>query len=430
MQDISSNGHNICLLNDSFPPFIDGVANTVVNYARSIGKLGGKAIIATPECPGADDNEFPFPVARYRSIDAKKRTGYMLGVPFSPSLSSRLQKDRVELLHSHCPAMSTILARQLRESLNLPLVFTYHTKFEFDIANIVESRLLQKKAISLLVQNVSACDEVWAVSRGAGENLVSLGYEGDYIVMENGVDLEKGRVSPDAAESVLNGCDIPEDTPLYLFVGRMMWYKGIRIILDALSRMQAQNYKFRMAFVGSGADLEEIKRYAQRLGIYDRLIFPGAVSDRELLRAWYCRAELLVFPSSYDTNGLVVHEAAACYLPSVLIRGSCAAERVEDGINGYLIEECAESLAAKLIELYQRRESIRKTGEGAARDLYLSWDDAVARAYERYRVIIERHRSGAYPSAACFSKDFYAAAGRLMKNIGRAQAYIKDRYNL
>ena len=166
--------HSICLLNDSFPPVIDGVANVVVNYARHIGESHGHAVVATPAYPGADDSGFPFPVLRYPSIDTRKLLGYVAGFPFSPELASRLREDRVELLHSHCPVASTLLAREFRDVLDIPLVFTYHTKFDIDIAKAVHGRLLQATAIRALVQNVSACDEVWVVSRGAGENLRSL----------------------------------------------------------------------------------------------------------------------------------------------------------------------------------------------------------------------------------------------------------------
>ena len=64
-----------CLLNDSFPPLIDGVANTVVNYARELTKLGDRAIVVTPEHPDADDSRFPFPVARYPSVDTRRLFG-------------------------------------------------------------------------------------------------------------------------------------------------------------------------------------------------------------------------------------------------------------------------------------------------------------------------------------------------------------------
>ena len=194
--------HTICLLNDSFPPIIDGVANAVVNYAENIEKHHGHAVVVTPAVPGADDSGFPFPVVRYPSIDTRRLVGYVAGYPFSPETALRVRKEKVELLHTHCPIASAILARSLREVVDAPLVLTYHTKYDIDIAKAVKSGLLQESAIRALVQNVNACDEVWVVSRGAGENLRSLGYEGAYTVMENGVDVPRGRVSA-AAESGL-----------------------------------------------------------------------------------------------------------------------------------------------------------------------------------------------------------------------------------
>lgn len=66
---------------------------------------------------------------------------------------------------------------------------TYHTKFDVDIANLIHSKVLQESSKRALVENINACDEVWAVSRGAAENLRSLGYEGECVIMQNGVDL-------------------------------------------------------------------------------------------------------------------------------------------------------------------------------------------------------------------------------------------------
>ena len=108
----------ICLLNDSFPPEIDGVANAVVNYAKNITKSGENAIVVTPTM--------------------------------------------------HCPITSCLLARSLRAMVDAPLVLTYHTKYDVDIAKAVRGKLLQESAIRALVQNIASCDEVWVVSRGAG----------------------------------------------------------------------------------------------------------------------------------------------------------------------------------------------------------------------------------------------------------------------
>ena len=230
--------YSISLLNDSFPPLIDGVANTVVNYARELTKLGDRAIVVTPEHPDADDSRFPFPVARYPSVDTRRLFGYLAGYPFSPETLRQLKEQKVDLLHSHCPVMSTILARSIRDVVDAPLVFTYHTKFDVDVAKLLRGRLLQESALYVLASNISACDEVWTVSRGAGENLRAIGYEGDYIVMPNGVDFPQGRVEDALIAQVTEGYDLPENVPVFLFVGRMMWYKGIRIILEGIAKLR------------------------------------------------------------------------------------------------------------------------------------------------------------------------------------------------
>ncbi len=410
---------NICLINDSFPPVIDGVANAVVNYGELITRQHGFAAVVTPYYPDADDSAYPFPVLRYPSLDLTKAVGYRAGMPFSPELMRQLEGMDFDVIHSHCPITSTMLARALRDRINAPVVMTYHTKFDIDIANAVRSELLREEAARLLVQNIAACDEVWTVSRGAGENLRKLGYEGEYRVMPNGVDFPQGRVPQELIDRVTEGFDLPAGLPVFLFVGRMMWYKGIRIILDALRSLLDAGQDFRMVFVGAGGDREEIVSYAASLGLEGRALFVEAIRDRERIRAWYCRADLFLFPSTFDTNGLVVREAAACGLASVLVAGSCAAEDVADGETGFLIEENAESLAAQLRVLCRNLPECRRVGENAQREIYISWEEAVARAWERYGVVKENFRLGLYPEHDKLTDSLVHSLARTMDVLGR-----------
>ncbi len=146
-------------------------------------------------------------------------------------------------------------------------------------------RRAQKK---LLVDNISAFDEVWTVSRGAGENLRSLGYEGDWRVMPNGVDFARGRVPDALVQETCGGFDLPEGVPVFLFVGRMMWYKGLRITLDALKKLKDAGHAFRMVFVGSGGDHDEVVAYAESLGLSDCVFFTSPKGmTRNVIRAWY-----------------------------------------------------------------------------------------------------------------------------------------------
>ena len=406
---------NVCLVNDSFPPEIDGVANAVTNYARIINESYGSATVVTPSNPQADDSVFPFPVCRYPSLDTTKLVGYRAGLPFSPEIQRHLDSQSFDIIHSHCPVSSTLLSRLLRERIDVPLVMTYHTKFDIDIAKAISSKLLQEEAKRILVENISACDEVWTVSRGAGENLRSLGYEGDYIIMPNGVDLPRGRVEDKLIEEACRDYDLPEGIPLFLFVGRMMWYKGIRIILDALKKLSDSGRNFRMVFVGGGTDRDEIMDYCGILELGDIVFFCPAIHDRNLIRAWYCQANLFLFPSTFDTNGLVVREAAACGLASVLIQGSCAAEDVEDGETGFLIEENSDSMAEKLDTLCQCPETVKRVGTQAQQRLYISWEEAVDKACRRYETVIENYRKGVYPQHERPSDDFIRAMSNSME---------------
>ena len=418
--------HTICLLNDSFPPTIDGVANAVLNYAGIIEESYGHSIVVTPYVSEADDSSYPFDVVRYPSIDTRKLFGYVTGYPFSPDAAHTIEEQHAEVLHTHCPVTSCLLARQLAQSMQIPLIMTYHTKYDIDIANAVRSKHLQKGALTALLRNINACDEIWAVSKGAGENLMSMGYEGEYVVMRNGVDLPREKAAPELVLQATEGYDLPENIPCFLFIGRLMWYKGLKIILDALKQLDHKNIDFRMVFVGSGGDEAEVTAYTSELQLDRKVFFTGAISNRELLRAWYTRADLFLFPSTFDTNGLVVREAAASDTASVIIAGSCAAEGITDDRNGFLIEENADSLAAKLSALIASPDHIRQVGANAGAEIYLSWKDAIAQAYERYEIVIDRYKSGFYRSKVTYDNNFLRYQGNLMQSLGDLEASRKE----
>ncbi|MBO7376492.1 MAG: glycosyltransferase [Clostridia bacterium] len=389
-------GIRVCLANDSFPPLIDGVANTVVNYAAVIEKQFGSAIVATPGYPGVTD-DYPFPVVRYRSLNTTRLLGYRSGDPFDPDTFSKISSFSPDVIHSHCPLASSFLCRGLREETGAPLVFTYHTKFDIDFERALKLGFLKEAAVRVMIENISASDEVWAVNRGAADNLRSLGYGGEIRIMPNGVDFPEGRLSGEDTAALRAELGLSRDVPVFLFVGRMMWYKGQRIILEGLRRLVSSGRDFRMLFVGDGDDLAEIKKAAEDCGVGDRCRFTGAVRDRGKLRELYSISDLFILPSVFDNNPIVVKEAAACAVASVLIRGSSSAEGATDGVDSLLIGEDGEELAAVLERSVYENDLTRRLGEAALRDLYVSWDDMIASAVSRYREIIAAHRSGELP---------------------------------
>ncbi len=383
---------NVGLFNDSFPPTIDGVANAVKNYADILTQKQWITTVITPEYPNIIDN-YPYEVYRYSSVKFRGRMPYRVGNPFSPLTLLELSRKNFDLLHVHCPFASAVLAHEIKISKfskKPPIVFTYHTKFDIDIDNYVQNQPLNKISKKFILNNIKFSDEVWCVSNGAVKSLRKLGYDGDVIVMENGTDFEKGKSHPDDILEIKRIHRLEDSTPVFLFCGRVMWYKNVKLILDGLMNLIRDGCKFKVIFIGDGPDRPAVEAYARQIGIPDEfVIFTGAIYNRKKLRAYFSIADLLLFPSTYDTSGLVVKEAAACECPSLLVYGSCAADGITDMKNGILINEDSESFSKKVSEILQNPDILKTMGRNAQNTVYLSWNDAIDKAQHRYEIIIE-----------------------------------------
>ncbi len=211
--------------------------------------------------------------------------------------------------------------------------------------------------------------------------------------------------------------------PLFIFVGRMLWYKGIKLILDALKILTEKGIAYKMMFVGDGAERQEIEDYAAKLGLSDNCIFPGVIYDREELRVYYTAGDLFLFPSEYDTNGIVVREAAACGVGALLIDGSCAAEGITHGRTGILTQADPAAIARELEFACSHRDEIHRIGENAMNEVYISWETAVKKAYDRYFTVIENVKAGQSQRREGFmQEEFFSMMDNITYNIQRLRS--------
>jgi len=194
-----------------------------------------------------------------------------------------------------------------------------------------------------------------------------------------------------------------------------------RHLLDNLARVGTLLHRL------GAADRAEVEEYAKSLGIYGQCRFTGAIRDREALRGIYSRSDLFLFPSTFDTNGLVVREAAACGLGSLLIRGSCAAEGVEDGKTGILVEENAQSILEALKAYIPNREAMHTIGRQAQDKLYFSWDESVSHAYKRYWEVLDIARIGETCRAISRTDDLYTFQSEWADTMGKIVSVFKKR---
>lgn len=379
----------IAIGTDAFPPTTDGISNVAQSYAEILNKKHGEAVVITPKNPNQQDYKYPYEIFRYKSWWVPSKEGYSVGWPFKESLSYDIINMNFDLLHSHAPLATSYYFRLINRKKRIPTVLTYHTKYEYDIQKRIPIKQARDFAYSFLLNNINAADEVWVTSEGSADSLRKLGYTGDYIVMPNGCDMPKTNVPDELIEMIRRKHNLPKDLPIFIYTGRMIWYKNIKLLLDACKVLKDNGNDFKLIMLGFGADELAIKRYYKKLGLEDKIVWTGKILDREEIQGYYGISDILLFPSVFDTNGLVVREAASCATPSLLIENSCAAEGITDGETGFLCRESVINIAQKLESIMHDKKLLKEVGKNAQDKIYLSREDAIKKAYERYGVVIE-----------------------------------------
>ena len=382
----------IAIGTEAFPPTIDGISTVAKCYADIINKDLGEAVIVTPKNPNQEDYKYSYQIYRYKSLFTFGE-GYPVGWPFKKQFATDIIDMDFDILHSHCPIATSYFFRRINRIKRIPHVLTYHTKYEYDFESRLKSPALKKRAYGMLLNNIKSADEVWVTSSGTVDSLRKVGYQGDYVVIPNGCDLPKINATDDECAMIRRKHNLPEGIPILLFVGRMMWYKNIGIILDAMKLLKDEDRDFRLIMIGMGPDEKAIKKYCHKLMLEDKVIFTGQLYDRNELQLYYAAADLLVFPSIFDTNGLVVREAAASATASVLVRDSCAAEGIVDGKTGFICFESPHSIARTIEKAVDNRDLVKRVGKNAQNDIYISWEDSIKNAYNRYQIVIDKFNS-------------------------------------
>lgn len=377
---------------EAFPPTIDGISMVAKCYADIINQKLGEAVIVTPKNPNQQDYKYPYKIYRYTSLFTFGE-GYPVGWPFAKHWSQEVIDMNFDIIHSHCPIATSYYFRRINRMKRIPHVLTYHTKYEFDFEARIPTPLIKRRAYGMLLNNIKSADEVWVTSKGTAESLRKVGYHGDFVVMPNGCDLPRVYTNDEQRAMIRRKHNIPAGIPVLIFVGRMIWYKNIEIILDACKMLKDQGRDFRMLMLGMGPDENAIKKYTRKLMLDDKVIFTGQLYDRDELQIYYSTADLLVFPSTFDTNGLVVREAAASATPALLVKDSCAAEGIIDGSTGFICFESARSVARTIDSIIDNKDLLGRVGKNAQDDIYISWEESITNAYNRYQVVIDKFNS-------------------------------------
>ena len=381
----------VCQFIDTYYPVVDGAINVAKHYAHYVNKKED-CVLAVPKAKQKDyvDNE-TFKVIRCKSGVAPEN--YRCGYPmFDGKFKKQLEQENFDVLHTHSPYFLGRHALKLGKKKGIPVVATLHTQYHQDFERIVKNKTFVKFLIKYIMKVFNNADSVWTVSQRSCDILRSYGYKGNIEVVRNGTDFTYPENASELIKRVNEIHNLEGQENVFLFVGRMCWYKNLKIILDALDIVKKTDDNFKMIFVGGGFDFDEVKSYAEEKGLIDNCIFTNAVKDKELLQGYYLRGDLLLFPSTFDMAPVTAVEAAAHNLAALMVEGSCSAELVSDNENGFLAKECAESFAERVIELMKNPELVKKVGINAGKTLYRSWDMVGEEVVEKYKKVISEYK--------------------------------------
>ncbi len=384
--------------NDSFKPIMDGVGLCVENYTRWLDAKYGTAYAVVPHVPRYEDDD-PFTVVRYPSLPIPVMPPYRLGIPWaSPQVNRLLSWTGFDLVHSHSPFVAGRMARRTAEHHDIPHVTTFHTKYRDDIDRFSPSDRLTEIIVNRIVRFYDGCDAVWTPSEATRRTLWEYGYEGDITIAPNGSDLgrpseaDRRRYREKGGELV--GADEP--TFVFLFVGQHRWEKNVELIIRGIGRLAQRESlpaSILLCFAGEGYAADDMATMAHDVGIDEVTRFLGRIVDRETMKALYARADLFLFPSVYDNAPLVMREAAAFGVPTVVAEGSSAAEVVSDGETGFVVANDPDAMADTLARLMANRSLVERAGAGASASIYRSWEEIVDWAAGEYERIIAAHES-------------------------------------
>ncbi len=415
----------IGIFNDSFFPMIDGVVNVIDNYAKRLSEYADVTVFVPAGREDFDDSKFNYKVVRCSKKINANFLDYDLPMPaWDKEFCDKIKNAKLDIVHIHSPFSIGKIGLKYARKHDIPVVATLHSQFKKDFYLATKSKLLTSMLLKNVINVFDSCDECWAVNKEVAKiyfkdyglnRLAKVQNNGtDLIYYDNDEEIEKLKIH----------YNIQKDCKILLFVGRINRLKNIFFIADCLKILKEKNFNFKMFFVGTGPDLEELKEKIKEYNLEDFVIFTGKICDRELLVKHFRMADLFVFPSLYDCSSLVQIEAASQKTPTIFIRGSVTSGTCTEDIDAFFAENNELDFANKIIEIFENPDEYEKIKNGAFTNLYMPWDNAVKKVYDDYLFVIQKYKNGYYKK---FQTNNFKVRKRKVKRVVKKQS-LKNKH--
>ncbi len=357
---------HIAHFTNTYYPVVSGVVRSVSAFRQALTDLGHNVFVFSQHAGNYEDKE-PF-IFRYPAFELPFHNNFPVTIPVSPFVDKLMPPLKLDVIHAHHPVLLGQTAVRKAEELNLPLVFTFHTRYRDYSHYISLNQEIVKEVIDLwLGVYMQQTQHIIVPSDSIRQLLADLyGVHERVSVIPTGIDLRPYQIETNRQQfRRQKGWG---DDRVLISVGRLAKEKNWHTLLDAAAEVMRSLPDIRLIILGEGEERADLEKQAQQLGIAARVELPGAVPFADIPHHLFA-ADLFCFASITETQGLVTLEAMAADLPVVAVDASGTSDVITHEVEGLLTENSSQALAEAIIRVLgddSLRESLRTAAQAKA----------------------------------------------------------------
>ncbi|MEN6463155.1 MAG: glycosyltransferase family 4 protein [Syntrophomonas sp.] len=338
----------IGIFTDSYKPYTSGVVTSISTFKEELTRLGHQIYIFAPSYPNYYEEEDK--VYRFFSLPSPTNRDFTLAIPVHPGLNLTVKKLNLDVIHVHSPFTMGRVGLHYARKYKIPLLFTYHTMYDQYIHYVPLAQDLAKEVTIKYSNNFcNHCNHIIVPSSEVKDMLDNYRIRTPISVIPTGVPVEKLKEGED--NWLQENFNIPRNNRVLLFVGRLTKEKNLEFLIQAFKKVKKVLPDTTLVLTAQGPLEEDLKKLAAELelSLTSDVIFTGALPFESLVNVYHS-ADLFVFSSVTETQGLVIIEAMAAGLPVVAVSASGVNDMVDDGVDG-ILTTCDQDEFAQAIYL-------------------------------------------------------------------------------
>lgn len=376
---------------DTFYPMVDGVVLVVDNYAKLLSEYHDVTVFTIKPHDKNFKIDRPYKIVRCHKTKFPF-TDYELSLPFIDREFRRvLRKSHFDIVHIHSPFTIGEMGVKYAKRRNIPVVSTYHSQYKQDFLIRTKSEALSEVLLKQIMKVFNKCDLSFAVNKKVRDVYEAYGSTVKTLVRNNGTDLMPF-TDKEEIKALRNKYSIKDHEKVFLFVGRIDIVKNIHFIVDSLRELTKLGFAYKMLFVGTGLERENLEIKIKEYNLQDHIIFTGKIMGRVEISKYYKLADLFLFPSLYDSSSLVQIEAASQGTPALFLDGAVTADTIDKNINGYTARNNCLAYAKEIVRIFENTEEYQKVCRNTVDQIYKTWDNVVYRTYLDYMDLISKNK--------------------------------------